>query len=88
MQYRITFSRIGRVNNPDPIVVSIEDPDGSLASEIGSAVMDHLETKRNGRRWLRSQGLMVDTDDADGTGTIYAGDRMAGTFTFERASGE
>lgn len=71
--YRVTFERIGRNHNVEPMSFEdVNDPD-----ELAALIYER------GRRHLMSRGVDVTVDLGDMTGRFYAGFRPAGDFTIE-----
>lgn len=71
-RYRVTFDRIGRKYDPEPLVT-----DAASMNELAERVYDHA------RPHLLSSGIEVTASERDRRGYIHAGMHTAGTFTFE-----
>jgi ribosomal protein L35AE/L33A len=86
MYYRVTFDRIGRHANPEPIIVKVEDgaAEEDVSQRISDGVLAYVKTGRSGRRFLFSRAIYIDVTGR--SGIIHAGDRFVGSFAFERTS--
>lgn len=71
-RYRVTFDRVGRNHNVEPIEVGAANPD-QLAAEIWLRIRNKLAS--------RDTGVTVDMDNM--AGMIHAGVRNAGEFAIE-----
>lgn len=75
--YRITFDRIGRNHNAPPIAITVADD--YPADAIAKQVFHHVLPR------VASRVVNIDVELADnlrsGTGTIFCGFQVGGTFT-------
>jgi hypothetical protein len=73
--FRVTFDRIGRSRDVEPMTFeNVSDPD-----ELAALVYERA------RRHLASRGVEVHVDLDEMTGHIYTGFHPAGSFTIEEA---
>jgi hypothetical protein len=72
MMYRLTFDRIGRDSNIDPL-----DVEADSADEISFAVYNYARPR------LRSSELEVVSNLTEGRGSIFCGFQGGGSFTIE-----
>lgn len=73
--YRVTFSRIGRSHDIQPLLLDADGPN-HLAEQVSAYA----------RPFLASRAVEVAVDLSEMTGQILAGFRNAGTFTIATAS--